>query len=180
MYIIMNPYLTIILTVFILFIEISRADDEMNQKEMEFQDHGNKKAGSTPPFWAVSQHGFPTIWTIWNHSLKHKIKISCFSLDSPKGAEMIMEQECNPNSYEQFTWSDWYYNDGLGLTSSEWKCTATIIIADNVVAQDISSAILMRTTWGEFVYLQVDDNSCIGNICGQFLLTQAQSSQEII
>ena len=89
---------------------------------------------------------YPTKWHVQNQS-GSTINLSCEG--ETVGAGLIKDLRSlvvRAKSSTTYTWSDWYFNDGLGLNAASWFCRDN---ATNTVFDRFS------TSWGEEVTLVI-------------------------
>lgn len=102
---------------------------------------------------AQTENSFPTVWHIINGS-STKVYLQCIS-PPPKGLDsaLRMSASIDADSSEQYSWGDWFYNDGLGLNPGNFTCAA------GEHAQPLQRAgkhtTLIQTEWGEAVTLSI-------------------------
>jgi len=83
---------------------------------------------------------YPTVWSILNESGQN-VSIVCKSDAYGLNTKLDFVMKVGINEHKKYVWSGWHYNDGMGLSPGDWKCTLS--------SSENKSPNEFRTDWGE-------------------------------
>ncbi|MDX1958544.1 MAG: hypothetical protein SFU98_08225 [Leptospiraceae bacterium] len=87
---------------------------------------------------------YPTVWTVLNETEKN-LSIVCKSDAYGISTKLDFVMKIKGNEHRRYVWSGWHYNDGLGLSPAEWKCS--------IKSNELDTSYGFQSGWGENVSL---------------------------